>query len=120
MALPFEGINGPTVPPLLPFPPPPFPSLPSPPFPPLSPFPWGYLNGRGIDTFKRRRHFLGVNRIYINNIILIYAKKMASPFEGINAPTVLPFPSTPFPLPSLPFPSLGEYSNGTLKGDAIF
>ena len=30
-------------------------------------------NGRGIDTFKSWRHFLGVNRNYIIYIIPIYA-----------------------------------------------
>ena len=45
-------------------------------------------NGRGVDTFERRRHFLGVNRNYNIYIIPIYALKMASPFQGFDAPTV--------------------------------
>ena len=49
-------------------------------------------SGRGVDTFERWRHLLGVNRNYNIYIIPIYGLKLASPFQGVNAPTVQIFP----------------------------
>ena len=47
---------------------------------------------RGIDTFERWRHFLGVNRNCNIYIIPIYALKMAPPFQCVDSPTVQIFP----------------------------
>ena len=44
-------------------------------------------SGRGVDTFERWRHLLGVNRNYNIYIIPIYGLKLASPFQGVDAPT---------------------------------
>ena len=49
-------------------------------------------NGRGIDTFGRLPHFLGVNRNYTIYIIPIYSLKLASPFQAVDAPTFQIFP----------------------------
>ena len=45
-----------------------------------------YFRGGQIDTLKRWRHLVTVNRNYRNSIFLIYHQQVAPPVDGIDSP----------------------------------